>query len=86
MPGSHAVKAHFSDELDKPDADFLQEHDKLAIAHGLSDKQNAETVPHRVSYSIRNLLRTLDGHTSSNWDDFRATLEELYPDLAAIET
>lgn len=84
MPSPRSAKApYFSGQPDDRLADFLFEYDILASGYKLSDKEKVETILRYVPFSVRELWKTLAGYASGNWATFRATLEDLYPDIAA---
>ncbi|KAI0246804.1 hypothetical protein BJV78DRAFT_1297250, partial [Lactifluus subvellereus] len=84
MPGPRSAKApYFSGQPEDRIADFLLEYEGLATGYKLSEKEKVETILRYVPFSVRELWKTLTGYASADWNTFRTTLEELYPDTAA---
>jgi hypothetical protein len=64
--------------------EFLHEYEAIANGHGLNDQEKVETIVRYTPHIISRFWRTLTGFSSGDWRTFRATLEDLYPEIRYI--
>jgi len=58
----------FSGEGGESLEDFLHEYEELAYSYGLTERQTVDWVIQYVHSSQRDLWKSLDGFTASNWN------------------
>jgi integrase-like protein/reverse transcriptase-like protein/aspartyl protease len=84
MPSARSSRApHFSGREHEVLPEFLHEYEELADGFGLTEEQKVETILRYVPRTLQSLWKTLPGYQARDWEDFRAHLGELYPDVAA---
>jgi hypothetical protein len=84
MPSARSSRApHFSGDEDELLTEFLCEYEDLADGCMLTPEQKVETVLRYIPRTLRHLWTMLPGYRAGDWDDFRANLEEIHPDVTA---
>ena len=69
---------YFSGKISQPIEEFLEEYNKLADKHRLTNWQKVETVIQYVNEQQHHIWRSLDGFLNCDWDQFRAELHNEY--------
>jgi hypothetical protein len=84
MPSARSSKApHFSDDEDELLTEFLREYEDLADGCRLTPEQKVGTILRYIPRTLWHLWTMLPGYRAGDWDDFRANLEEIHPDITA---
>jgi hypothetical protein len=85
MPSVRSSRApHFSGGEDELLTEFLREYEDLADGFGLTEEQKLYTILRYIPRTLKCLWVTRPGYQAGDWDDFRTSLEELYPDVTAL--
>lgn len=84
MPSKRSNRAPtFSGSDSESLPDFLHDYEALADSCGLTDAQKVECILRYIPRSLQSLWKTLPGFQNVDWDDLKAHLVTLYPDIAA---
>jgi hypothetical protein len=84
MPLERSSRApHFSGNEDKLLSEFLREYENLANSCRLTSEEKVDTIMRYVPRSMKHLWETRHGYQVGDWDDFKAELEDLHPDVTA---